>query len=126
MRGFPSRNYKAQENELYCKLIACNIAMFVREIFELGIKPDFWAGAQGVKALPSQVFSRRVWNMGGLLEFIKHKSRMIAIGIALFSIAIFFFILAEMSGDAHADWLMWISLLIALVALIVGRYYERK
>lgn len=36
-----SKNWKAQENELLCKLIAYNITVLIHEMFELGIKPDF-------------------------------------------------------------------------------------
>ena len=36
-----SKNAKAQENELLCKLIAYNITVLIREMFEFGINPDF-------------------------------------------------------------------------------------
>ncbi|MBU1196976.1 transposase [Candidatus Micrarchaeota archaeon] len=36
-----SKNPKAQENELLCKLIAYNITVLIHEMHELGIKPDF-------------------------------------------------------------------------------------
>lgn len=36
-----SKNKKAQENELLCKLIAHNICVLIQEMHELGIKPDF-------------------------------------------------------------------------------------
>ncbi len=38
-----SKNPKAQENELLCKLIAYNVTVLIQEMFELGIKPDFTA-----------------------------------------------------------------------------------
>lgn len=36
-----SKNRKAQENELLCKLICHNICILIQEMHELGIKPDF-------------------------------------------------------------------------------------
>ncbi|MDD5111115.1 MAG: transposase [Candidatus Altiarchaeota archaeon] len=36
-----SKNYKAQENEMLCKLIAHNICVLIQEMHELKIKPDF-------------------------------------------------------------------------------------
>lgn len=36
-----SKNRRAQENELLCKLIAHNIVVLIHEMFELGIKPEF-------------------------------------------------------------------------------------
>jgi transposase len=41
-----SKNTKAQENELLCKLIAYNITVLIHEMFELGIKPDFSSKSQ--------------------------------------------------------------------------------
>ena len=36
-----SKNYKAQENELLCKLIAYNVTVLIHEMFELKIRPEF-------------------------------------------------------------------------------------
>lgn len=36
-----SKNHKAQENELLCKIVAHNIVVLIHEIHELGIEPDF-------------------------------------------------------------------------------------
>lgn len=36
-----SKNYKAQENELLCKLIAHNIVVLIHEMHELNVKPTF-------------------------------------------------------------------------------------
>src|SRR3989338_8458190 len=41
-----SKNPKAQENELLCKLIAYNITVLIQEMHELGIKPDFCTQSQ--------------------------------------------------------------------------------
>ena len=45
--GLKSKNFKAQENELLCKLIAHNIVCVIHETHELGIEPNF---QQSVKA----------------------------------------------------------------------------
>ncbi|MCX6776996.1 MAG: IS5 family transposase, partial [Candidatus Micrarchaeota archaeon] len=37
-----SKNPKAQENELLCKIIAHNIVVLIHEMHELGIKPEFY------------------------------------------------------------------------------------
>lgn len=36
-----SKNHKAQENELLCKVIAHNIVVLIHEMHELGVQPDF-------------------------------------------------------------------------------------
>lgn len=36
-----SRNFQAQINEVYCKAIAHNLSILVRQMFETGLLPDF-------------------------------------------------------------------------------------
>ena len=38
-----SKNFTAQKNELLCKLIAHNIVVVIHSMFELGIRPQFYA-----------------------------------------------------------------------------------
>jgi len=42
-----SKNPKAQENELLCKLVAYNITVLIQSMFELGVQPDFSAHKSG-------------------------------------------------------------------------------
>ncbi len=45
-----SKSEPAQVNELYCKVIAHNLAVLVSAFHELGIDPKFWQG--GAVACP--------------------------------------------------------------------------
>ncbi len=44
-----SKTQTAQTNELRCKVLCHNLCVLVGAIYELGIEPTFWAGADSAQ-----------------------------------------------------------------------------